>query len=89
MDSIPGLYRHVLVLDFKSLYPSIIRTFKIDPLARIISQQREPHSPHWDRAETPIENKTELVAGFNGAGFSKADSLLPAIIDELWAARDR
>ena len=32
MDSQPGLYRNVLVLDFKSLYPSIIRTFLIDPL---------------------------------------------------------
>lgn len=32
MDSQPGLYDNVLVLDFKSLYPSIIRTFKIDPL---------------------------------------------------------
>lgn len=32
MDSVPGLYRNVLVLDFKSLYPSIIRTFFVDPL---------------------------------------------------------
>lgn len=32
MDSQPGLYQNVLVLDFKSLYPSIIRTFRIDPL---------------------------------------------------------
>ncbi|MCW8974682.1 MAG: DNA polymerase II, partial [Sedimenticola sp.] len=32
MDSQPGLYKNVLVLDFKSLYPSIIRTFQIDPL---------------------------------------------------------
>jgi DNA polymerase-2 len=32
MDSDPGLYDNVLVLDFKSLYPSIIRTFQIDPL---------------------------------------------------------
>ena len=31
LDSKPGLYRNVLVLDFKSLYPSIIRTFMIDP----------------------------------------------------------
>ena len=31
LDSKPGLYDNVLVLDFKSLYPSIIRTFKIDP----------------------------------------------------------
>ena len=33
MDSDPGLYDNVLVLDFKSLYPSIIRTFHVDPLA--------------------------------------------------------
>ena len=32
MDSTPGLYNNVLVLDFKSLYPSIIRTFFIDPM---------------------------------------------------------
>lgn len=32
LDSQPGLYKNVLVLDFKSLYPSIIRTFKIDPM---------------------------------------------------------
>ena len=31
LDSKPGLYRNVLLLDFKSLYPSIIRTFQIDP----------------------------------------------------------
>jgi DNA polymerase-2 len=33
LDSAPGLYDNVIVLDFKSLYPSIIRTFCIDPLA--------------------------------------------------------
>ncbi|MBX2837011.1 MAG: DNA polymerase II [Gammaproteobacteria bacterium] len=32
LDSKPGLYNNVLVLDFKSLYPSIIRTFFVDPL---------------------------------------------------------
>lgn len=35
MDSNPGLYSNVLVLDFKSLYPSIIRSFLIDPLGLI------------------------------------------------------
>lgn len=33
LDSVPGLHENVLVFDFKSLYPSIIRTFHIDPLA--------------------------------------------------------
>jgi DNA polymerase II len=32
LDSVPGLYRDVLSFDFRSLYPSIIRTFRIDPL---------------------------------------------------------
>ncbi len=31
MESKPGIYDHVVVCDFKSLYPSIIRTFNIDP----------------------------------------------------------
>jgi DNA polymerase-2 len=35
MDSCPGLYDSILVLDFKSLYPSIMRTFKIDPMGLI------------------------------------------------------
>ncbi len=32
LDSVPGLCRDVLSFDFRSLYPSIIRTFRIDPL---------------------------------------------------------
>ena len=43
LDSRPGLYDNVLVLDFKSLYPSIIRTFGIDPCAL--------HAPGEDRIE--------------------------------------
>lgn len=35
LDSKPGLYNDVIVLDFKSLYPSIIRTFHVDPLALV------------------------------------------------------
>jgi DNA polymerase-2 len=41
MDSKPGLYRNILVLDFKSLYPSIIRSFKIDPLGLIQGLQED------------------------------------------------
>ncbi|MBI2507875.1 DNA polymerase II [Candidatus Woesearchaeota archaeon] len=32
MESFPGIYENIIILDFKSLYPSIIRTFNIDPL---------------------------------------------------------
>jgi len=37
MDPIPGIYDDVIVLDFKSLYPSIIQTFKIDPYSNLKS----------------------------------------------------
>lgn len=35
LESRPGIYSNVLVLDFKSLYPSIIRTFQVDPLGLV------------------------------------------------------
>ncbi|MGB5529275.1 MAG: 3'-5' exonuclease, partial [Ignavibacteriaceae bacterium] len=35
MDPVPGIYDDVIVLDFKSLYPSIIQTFKIDPYSNL------------------------------------------------------
>lgn len=41
-----GFYEHIVVLDFKSLYPSIIRTFNIDPLSRL--------KAHEDPLETPV-----------------------------------
>jgi DNA polymerase-2 len=75
MNSKPGLYRHVLVLDFKSLYPSIIRTFKIDPYA------------YWVAEHQHLTTEA-VVAGFNNAKFSKENNILPGIIDELWESRD-
>ncbi len=35
-EPIPGIYQNVIVLDFKSLYPSIIQTFKIDPYSLLM-----------------------------------------------------
>ena len=34
-ESIPGIYDYILILDFKSLYPSIMRTFNIDPYSYV------------------------------------------------------
>ncbi|NWF89621.1 MAG: DNA polymerase II [Ignavibacteriaceae bacterium] len=45
IDPIPGIYHDVIVLDFKSLYPSIIQSFKIDPVSRLFS--------HIDTITTP------------------------------------
>lgn len=74
MDSRPGLYDSVLVLDYKSLYPSIICTFKVDPYARIAARQ---------------QSEEDVIPGFNGASFSKQEHILPGIIEDLWKARDR
>jgi DNA polymerase-2 len=37
IEPVPGIYHDVIVLDFKSLYPSIIQSFKIDPVSRLFS----------------------------------------------------
>ena len=37
LDPVPGLFRQVAVFDFKSLYPSLIRSFRLDPLAHALA----------------------------------------------------
>ena len=32
LEPVTGLHRNVFVFDFRSLYPSVIRTFQVDPL---------------------------------------------------------
>lgn len=73
MDSIPGLYDNVLVLDFKSLYPSIIRTFKVDPMG-LIEGLKQPE---------------QAIDGFKQAKFSREKHFLPQIITDLWQQRDQ
>ena len=36
----PGIYHNVLILDFKSLYPSIIKTFNIDPASYLEEKEK-------------------------------------------------
>ncbi|MBO3278041.1 DNA polymerase II [Pseudomonas schmalbachii] len=74
MDSRPGLYESVLVLDYKSLYPSIIRTFLIDPVG-LIEGLRHP-------------DDSESVAGFRGARFSRTQHCLPSIVERVWQGRE-
>jgi len=94
MNSIPGLYEHVLVLDFKSLYPSIIRTFNIDPLSLIISLHTLgentdiPPEVFNQPFRDSGQNLEDWIPGFNGAYFSKHQHILPDIIKTLWNARD-
>jgi DNA polymerase-2 len=72
LEPLPGLHANVLVLDFKSLYPSLIRTFQIDPLNLVRER---------DAAEDPI------VAP-NGASFLRRRAILSELLDEIMPARD-
>lgn len=74
MNSLPGFYHDVLVLDFKSLYPSIIRTFHVDPLALVTGLQ---------------EPEAETIPGYIGGRFSRRHHILPGLIDHLWQAREQ
>lgn len=71
MESTPGLYKNVLVLDFKSLYPSIMRTFCIDPLGLIAG----------------LNAPEQAVEGFNQALFSRTQHHLPKLIEHLTQTR--
>lgn len=68
----PGLYRNVAVFDFKSLYPSLIRTFQIDPLG---------FAPQRRKGE-------DLIVAPNGAAFRRCPGILPKLLDELFPRRE-
>ena len=72
MDSRSGLYDSVLVLDYKSLYPSIIRSFLIDPVG-LVEGMAAPET---------------AVPGFRGARFSRDKHCLPAIVTQVWQGRE-
>ncbi|MGJ8693165.1 MAG: DNA polymerase II [Thalassotalea sp.] len=84
MNSVPGLYDNVLVLDFKSLYPSIIRTFNIDPMGMIegLAEELEAKTNEQSLKHLPIK-------GYDGAYFSREQHFLPDIIKSLWSERDK
>lgn len=92
-----GLYRNVFVFDFKSLYPSIIRTFNIDPLAHI-----EAEGAILDESDEATGNVPDAVPGDgsederskdyleapNGARFSRTPGILPSMLEQFFNSRD-
>ncbi len=73
LDPQPGLYDNVLVFDFKSLYPSLIRTFNIDPLGLV--------------HESPPDDATVIRAP-NGACFRREPGILPELLARLFPQRE-
>jgi len=74
MDSKPGFYDSVVVLDYNSLYPSIIRTFLVDPVGLVEG--------------THAGDPAMVVKGPQGTVFSRERHCLPEIVTTLWRARD-
>jgi len=69
-----GLHANVVVLGFKSLYPSLIRTLEIDPLNLV-------------RPEAGQAERDPIVAP-NGAAFTRRKGIQGEILDELMPRRE-
>jgi DNA polymerase-2 len=79
LEPMPGLFPNVAVFDFRSLYPSIMRTFNIDPIANAISYVcTHGHTPNA---------YTNCIIAPNGAQFSREPGILPSLIAEYFSAR--
>ncbi|MFA9283499.1 DNA polymerase II [Comamonas sp. SY3] len=74
LDSRPGFYDSVVVLDYKSLYPSIIRTYLVDP----VGLAEGLHA----------SDTASLIHGPMDTRFSRDKHCLPEIVTTLWRARD-
>jgi DNA polymerase II len=65
MDSHPGVFKNVAVFDFKSLYPSLMRTFNLDPLAHAAAGDADdltaPNGARFSRSEAILP---EVLARF-------------------------
>jgi DNA polymerase-2 len=73
LDATPGIFRNVAVYDFKSLYPSIIRTFQIDPLTFVGEMD-------------PKDKRSDIIVTPSGAAFRRGSVSEPAgIFPELVA----
>ena len=73
LEPVTGLHEGVWVFDFTSLYPSVIRTYNIDPLGYI------------DKAET-ADDPIELAGG---ARFRRTPGILPGLLDEMFPRREQ
>lgn len=71
---VTGFHRNVAVFDFKSLYPSLVRTFDLDPLAHALAG--------FDR-----DAMADALEAPNGARFARSGGILPGVVQRFWAAR--
>jgi DNA polymerase-2 len=78
LEPVTGLHPNVWVFDFKSLYPSLIRTFNIDPVGYV---------PDPGAAGGPIGTPGDLI-DTPGGKFRRDPAILPRLLDELFPRRE-
>ncbi len=83
--SAPGLYHHVVVLDFKSLYPTIIRTFFIDPLSLHVALHIALHVTLDTGKQSESLNIVTTPSGHN---FSSSEHILPVFLTKMMEQRE-
>jgi DNA polymerase-2 len=71
-----GVHDNVWVFDFKSLYPSLIRTFNIDPLSYVPT-----HAADGSAEES-------LIRLVDGAVFRRGSAILPEMLNRLFPQRE-
>jgi DNA polymerase-2 len=72
LDPVPGFHERVAVFDFRSLYPSLIRSFDLDPLAHALAAGADDE---------------DVVTAPNGARFLRGAGILPKLVERFAAAR--
>ena len=72
LEPVTGMHDQVWVFDFKSLYPSVMRTFNMDPLGFVADPR-------------PGDG---TIRTSSGAAFRREEAILPRMLDRLAAARE-
>jgi DNA polymerase elongation subunit (family B) len=78
MQPDPGFYKWVMLLDFASLYPSIIAQWKISPESIIEPQDWEAMSP---------EEQAQQISTVSGHRYRNGDAILSQYITDLFNKR--
>ncbi|MDM7915368.1 MAG: DNA polymerase domain-containing protein, partial [Candidatus Eisenbacteria bacterium] len=73
LESRPGLYKNILVFDYRSLYPSLILTFHLDPLSLC--------------AEGGCDGEEDPIVAPNGARFRREGGILPSLLERFFPER--
>ena len=91
LEPLPGLFPNVAVFDFRSLYPTIMLTFNVDPLAHANAPPAEeiPAKTKLSRETSHDVSVDSFIIAPNGAAFSREKGILPELISGYFAARRR